>query len=218
MPPITQPEVVGWLLLFIPGFLGLVVAAYFGSAATRRSQLHWIAYALLFSLVLEIVARWTADPLFGDLFSPTQHPIRRAALLLFLGIVGGAILGGLQNWPWLSTRRYRLFGEDAEARVWTAFFRNPDAQDWVRVEMIDGRAFVAHVHLFSTDPGDPPRELVLSHLHLEKDRGWVEVPGAMYVDSGQIRSVIRVEDPNQLPQITATLWQEKTPPETGGAD
>jgi hypothetical protein len=71
--------------------------------------------------------------------------------------------------------------------------------------MTDGRAFVAHVHLFSTDPGDPPRELVLSHLHLEKDGGWVEVPGAMYLDSSQLRSVIRVTDPNHLPQVTTIL-------------
>src|SRR5438046_526675 len=109
MPPITQPEVIGWLLLFIPGFLGLVVAAYFGSAATRRSQLHWIAYSLLFSLVLEFVARWVADPIFGDFFSGTQHPVRRAGLLLLLGVVGGLVLGLLQNWDWLATRRYQLF-------------------------------------------------------------------------------------------------------------
>lgn len=149
MPPITEPQVVGWLLLFIPGFLGLVVAAYFGSAATRRSQLHWIAYALLFSLLLEVVARWVADPIFGDFFSPIQHPVRRAGLLLLLGVAGGLPLGLLYNWDWLSTQRYHLFGEDSEARVWTAFFRNPDAKDWVRVELIDGRAFIAHVHLFS---------------------------------------------------------------------
>jgi UPF0716 family protein affecting phage T7 exclusion len=39
MPPLSQPQVIGWLLLFIPGFVSLTVAAWLGWAATRRTQL-----------------------------------------------------------------------------------------------------------------------------------------------------------------------------------
>lgn len=205
MPPVTEPQVVGWLLLFIPGFVFLAVLAYFGPSARGRSQLAWIAYSILLSLLIEIVARLTVDHIAGSQLDPVSHPVRRAAVLLALGSVGALLFAWIANRNLLYTLRWRLLGESVEPRVWTAFFRNPDAQDYVRVELTDGRAFVGHVDMFSVDVNDPPRELVLTDLRLEKDGDWVRFPGAIYIDSSQIRMVARVASPNDLVAVTQAL-------------
>jgi hypothetical protein len=243
MPPINEPDVVKWLLLFIPGFVALGVLGYFGRPTTRWSDLRWIVYSVLTSLVLEIAVRWTADPLVGSSIDAIHHPVRRAGVLLIYAVLGGAIVGTLQSWGSFDTRkwppvrflrqlwlnmvlRWHILGEvrlaqsfnrlgrrwgdvlqRLQPRVWTAFFRQNDVRTgFVRVELTNQQAFIAYVHQYSIDPGDQLRELVLNNLYLEQNGGWVQLPGAtMYLDSGQIRSVIRVEDPKQLIAVTQYL-------------
>ncbi len=167
MPPTTETQVVGWLLLVIPGFVAVTIASYLGSPATRRSDLRWVAYSVLASVALEVFVRWTLDRWLPGLLDSQLHPVRRAGTLVLVGAVAGGSVALIQNQGFVSSLRWRIFEEAAEPRVWSAFFRHPDAQRFVRVELTGGQGLIGHIHLFSTDAGDPPRELVLTDVHVE---------------------------------------------------
>jgi hypothetical protein len=159
----------------------------------------------LLSLFFEVCARLSVDRFSASGFSATTHPVRRAVVLLIFALIAAGIVVAITHWYDFFSLRWRIFGESVEPRVWTAFFRNPDAQDYVRVELTNGQAFIAHVDLYSADVNDPPRELVLTDLRLERDGEWVPLSGALYVDSGQIRSVLRVSVPSELAAATDVL-------------
>jgi Family of unknown function (DUF6338) len=211
MPAATTAQAVGWLLLFLPGFTAMAVAAHLGWPATNRTQLHWLAYALVLSLTLEVVARWTADPLLGSWVSPDQHPFRRAGVLLGLAIAAGTAIGWLQSAPWFNRLWWRLFKQRSQPTVWTSFFRDPTHGGWARVELKDGKALVGYVDQYSIDSGLAARELILIQSGVEINTGWIPIDNAaIWLDASQIANIVLVSDPANLAPISATMSKWST--------
>jgi hypothetical protein len=225
MPPNTEPQVVGMLLLFVPGFVALAVAGYIGWPTTRRGDLKWVVYAVIVSLALEVAVRLTIDRVWASSIDPNAHPARRAAVLLLYGLVFGGAVGWLQRWLdevrrtvesedpnpgggglwyWPTRLAMWVLGTQTESRVWTAFFRY---KGYMRLELLDGRVLVAWVQYFSTDPGDSPRELFLSGLRVVRNESWTKLPGSMYLDSSQLRSAIRVTKVDEMKQVIGGMYE-----------
>jgi hypothetical protein len=198
LPPLTQPQIVGWLLLFVPGFVALSVMSWLGWPATRRSQLHWLAYALLISLGCELLLRWSLDHVLPGWADPVSHPVRRALALLAVAFVFGCAIGLLQahwrfnRWVWW------LLRESAMPTVWLAYFRNPSTAEYVRVETTNGMTMVAHVDSYSVDPGDPNQELILTDVAVKVGSGWDTLPGPVYLSARQVAMVVSGHDPEAL--------------------
>jgi hypothetical protein len=204
LPPLTQPAVVGWLLLFVPGFVALSVMAWLGWAATRRSQLHWLAYSLLISLACEFLVRESVDRLLPAWADPVLHPVRRAFVLLLVGVLIGLAVGLLQhNWRF-NRLVWRALRESTMPTVWLAYFRNPDTANWVRVETSDGNTMVAHVDSYSSDPGDANQELILTNVALKTDHGWESLPGPVYMNGKQVALAFADNDPDVLKGALST--------------
>ena len=75
-----------------------------------------------------------------------------------------------------------------DSRVWISFFKY---QGWVRVELTNDQVVVGWARYYSNDPGDSLRELILEGVRYKVDQAWVDVPFSLYLDSGQLRSVLR---------------------------
>jgi hypothetical protein len=190
--------VVGWLLLFIPGFVALSLMSWVGWPATRRSQLHWLAYALLISLGCELLVRTSLDRLEPGWADSVTHPVRRAVVLLSLSILIGFALGLLQHHWRFNRWIWSLLKESAMPTVWLAYFRNPATALWVRVETANGMTMVAHVDAYSTDPGDANQELILTDVAVKNDGEWDMLPGPVYLNGRQVALVVAGDDPLML--------------------
>ncbi len=188
----------GWLLLFVPGFVALAVMSWLGWSATRRSQLHWLAYSLLISLTCELLVRESVDRILPGWADPALHPVHRGlALLLLGGLIGFAV--GMLQYNWRFNRLvWWLLRESAMPTVWLAYFRNPATASWLRVETADGKTMVAHVDVFTIDPSDANQELILTDMALKTDHGWETLPGPVYMNGKQIALAFADKDPDVL--------------------
>jgi hypothetical protein len=236
MPPTSEPELVGWLLLFIPGLVALEVAGFYGRPTTQRGTLQWIVYGVLISLALEVVIRIVLDPFLRPWIGPLNHPVRRSGILVVMAVGTGIAIGWLQRrtdrWQQRSWKAggtviqgtgvsdvprgpirpakaavgrfltgtgtrlvitYRritswFMAPRTERRVWIAFFKY---QGWVRIELTNDQVIMGWARYYSDDPGDTVRELMIESVHLKRNGAWEAVPATLYVDSGQLRSVLR---------------------------